>query len=185
MPPTSASRRSATRPVAAICGPPRGRALRRAPSDRTRRPRRCGRRCRERCRWLRGGWIPARSRSRPLRCRRSAAPFGQANPGGRENRAAKEIFERLGAALWVERAETELRRASPRPRRDRELTSAERRVAALVASGLKNREVASQLFTTEATVEKHLTSVYRKLGIRSRTELARRVADGSLSLDDE
>ena len=71
--------------------------------------------------------------------------------------AAKEIFERLGAALWVERAETELRRARPRPRRDRELTSAERRVAALVAAGLKNREVASQLCTTEATVEKHLT----------------------------
>ena len=99
--------------------------------------------------------------------------------------AAKEIFERLGAALWVERAETELRRANPRPRRDRELTSTERRVAALVASGLKNREVASRLFTTEATVEKHLTRVYRKLGVRSRTELARRVADGSLSLNDE
>jgi DNA-binding CsgD family transcriptional regulator len=98
--------------------------------------------------------------------------------------AAKEIFEQLGAALWVERAETELRRARPRPRRDRELTSAERRVAALVASGLKNREVAAQLFTTEATVEKHLTSVYRKLDVRSRTDLARRVADGSLSLHD-
>jgi DNA-binding NarL/FixJ family response regulator len=99
--------------------------------------------------------------------------------------AAKEVFARLGAALWVERAGTELRRANPRPRRDRELTSAERRVAALVASGLKNREVAAQLFTTEATVEKHLTSVYRKLGVRSRTELARRVANGSLSLNDE
>ena len=96
---------------------------------------------------------------------------------------AKEIFERLGAALWVERAETELRRASPRPRRDRELTSAERRVARRLRA--EESRGGPRLFTTEATVEKHLTSVYRKLGIRSRTELARRVADGSLSLDDE
>jgi DNA-binding NarL/FixJ family response regulator len=99
--------------------------------------------------------------------------------------AAKEIFTALGATLWIDRAETELRRASPRPRRDRELTSAERRVAALVASGKTNREVASQLFTSVKTVEAHLTRIYRKLGVRSRTELARRVADGSASLADE
>jgi DNA-binding CsgD family transcriptional regulator len=99
--------------------------------------------------------------------------------------AAREIFARLGASLWVDRAETELRRARPRPRRDSELTSAERRVAALVASGKANREVAAQLFTTVATVEAHLTRIYRKLGLRSRTELARRVADGSLSLADD
>jgi DNA-binding NarL/FixJ family response regulator len=89
----------------------------------------------------------------------------------------------MGAQLWLEHAQEELRRASPRPRRDRELTSAERRVAALVAQGLKNREVAAQLFTTVATVEAHLTRIYRKLGIRSRTQLARAVADGSLELD--
>ena len=97
-------------------------------------------------------------------------------------RSAIEILEELGAPLWLERAEEELRRASPRPRRDRELTDAERRVAALVAQGLKNREVAAQLFTTVATVEAHLTRIYRKLGIRSRTQLARAVADGSLDL---
>ena len=62
--------------------------------------------------------------------------------------SAIEILDELGAPLWVERAEDELRRASPRPRRDRELTSAERRVAALVAQGMTNREVAAQLFTT-------------------------------------
>jgi DNA-binding NarL/FixJ family response regulator len=98
--------------------------------------------------------------------------------------AAKEIFARVGAVLWIERAEAELRRARPRPRRDRDLTSAERRVAALAASGKTNREIAAQLFTTEGTVEKHLTRIYRKLGVRSRTELARRVADGSLLLND-
>jgi DNA-binding NarL/FixJ family response regulator len=99
--------------------------------------------------------------------------------------AAKAIFTDLGAAIWAAHAGKELRRASPRPRRDGELTNAERRVAALVASGKTNREVASQLFTTITTVEAHLTRIYRKLDLRSRTELARRVADGTVSLAEE
>jgi DNA-binding NarL/FixJ family response regulator len=99
--------------------------------------------------------------------------------------SATAIFAGLGAALWEQRAEKELRRARPRPRRDRELTNAERQVAALVAAGRTNREVAAQLFTTVATVEAHLTRIYRKLGLRSRTELARRVADGTVSLAEE
>jgi DNA-binding NarL/FixJ family response regulator len=78
-----------------------------------------------------------------------------------------------------------LRRANPRPRRDRELTTAERRVASLVAAGRTNREAAAQLFTTVATVEAHLTRIYRKVGLRSRTELARRVADGTLAIVDD
>ena len=98
-------------------------------------------------------------------------------------KASIDVLSELGAALWLERAEEELRRASPRPRRDRELTSAERKVAALVAEGYTNREVAAQLFTTIATVEAHLTRIYRKLGMRSRSELARAVAGGSLQLD--
>jgi DNA-binding NarL/FixJ family response regulator len=99
--------------------------------------------------------------------------------------AAKQVFAELGAPLWVARAEKELRRARPRLRRDRELTSAERGVAALVAAGRTNREVAAQLFTTVGTVEVHLTRIYRKLDVRSRTELARRVAEGTLDLADE
>jgi DNA-binding NarL/FixJ family response regulator len=98
---------------------------------------------------------------------------------------AKAIFDDLGARLWLARVETELRRARPRPRRDRELTNTERRVAVLVADGKTNREVAAQLFTTVATVEAHLTRIYRKAGVRSRTELARRMADGTLSLAEE
>jgi DNA-binding NarL/FixJ family response regulator len=100
-------------------------------------------------------------------------------------KSAIEILDELGAPLWREQAEHELRRASPRPRRDRELTSAERRVAALVAQGQTNREVAAQLFTTIRTVEAHLTRIYRKLGIRSRTQLARAIADGSLHLEED
>jgi DNA-binding NarL/FixJ family response regulator len=87
--------------------------------------------------------------------------------------------------LWAERAAAKLRRARPRPRRDGELTNAERQVAALVAAGNKNREVAARLYTTVATVEAHLTRIYRKLDIRSRTELTRQVADGTLSLSDD
>jgi DNA-binding NarL/FixJ family response regulator len=97
---------------------------------------------------------------------------------------AKGIFSELGAPLWLARVEKELRRASPRPRSDGELTSAERGVARLVAEGRTNREVSAQLYTTVGTVEVHLTRIYRKLGLRSRTELARRVADGALDLED-
>jgi DNA-binding CsgD family transcriptional regulator len=100
-------------------------------------------------------------------------------------RRAAEIFAGLGAIPWLERAEGELRRASPRPRRDRELTEAERRVAALVVEGRTNREVAAELFVTNATVEAHLTRIYRKLGVRSRTELARAVTEGVVRLEPE
>jgi DNA-binding CsgD family transcriptional regulator len=55
------------------------------------------------------------------------------------------------------------------------LTPAERRVAALVAKGQTNAEVAAALFLAERTVSSHLTRVYAKLGVRSRTELSRRL----------
>ena len=59
--------------------------------------------------------------------------------------------------------------------REEGLTAAERRVAALVAEGRTNREVAAALFLGERTVASHLTHIYAKLGVRSRTELARKV----------
>jgi DNA-binding CsgD family transcriptional regulator len=90
--------------------------------------------------------------------------------------AAAEIFTRLGAELWLEQTRAELSRANPRPRRDHELTHAEDRVAQLVATGRTNAEVAAQLYVTVATVEAHLTRIYRKLNVRSRVELAHRLA---------
>jgi DNA-binding CsgD family transcriptional regulator len=72
----------------------------------------------------------------------------------------------------VERARAELGRIGGRVRTG-ELSPAERRVAALVAEGRTNREVAAALFLSERTVESHLTRVYSKLHVRSRTELAR------------
>jgi DNA-binding CsgD family transcriptional regulator len=88
--------------------------------------------------------------------------------------AAFDGFEELGAATWVEKARGELGRIGGR-RREEGLTPAERRVAALVADGRTNREVAAALFVTERTVASHLSHVYAKLGVRSRTELARRL----------
>jgi DNA-binding CsgD family transcriptional regulator len=88
--------------------------------------------------------------------------------------AALADFEDLGAATWVERARGEMGRIGGRKRQDG-LTAAERRVAALVAAGRTNREVATQLFLAERTVAGHLTRIYAKLGVRSRSELARRL----------
>jgi DNA-binding CsgD family transcriptional regulator len=86
--------------------------------------------------------------------------------------AAADAFEEMGAAGWAEKARAELGRIGGRTREDG-LTAAERRVADLVAAGGTNREVAAELFLGERTVESHLSRVYAKLGVRSRTELAR------------
>ena len=86
-------------------------------------------------------------------------------------------FEELGARLWAERAREELGRIGGRAPSRRSLTEAERRIAALVAEGRTNREVAAALFLTEHSVETALTRVYRKLGIRSRRELGRALSN--------
>jgi ATP/maltotriose-dependent transcriptional regulator MalT len=80
-------------------------------------------------------------------------------------------FERIGASLWARRARDELRRISGRAPTAGALTPAEERVAALVAEGKTNAEVAAALFLSDRTVEGHLSRVYGKLGIRHRTEL--------------
>jgi DNA-binding NarL/FixJ family response regulator len=86
-------------------------------------------------------------------------------------------FDALGAAGWAARARSEQARvAGRRAATDRDaLTDAERRIAEHAAGGRTNREIAAALFVTERTVEANLTRVYRKLGVRSRTELARRL----------
>jgi DNA-binding CsgD family transcriptional regulator len=92
-------------------------------------------------------------------------------------------FTGMGAVLWEARAAEELERAAP-GRASGELTPAESRVAELVAEGMKNREIGQMLFMSVATVEAHLTRIYRKLGLRSRAELARLVAEGLLPPDE-
>ena len=88
-------------------------------------------------------------------------------------------FDTLGAPLWAEQTRDELARIGGRAPSRGELTEAELRISALVAAGQTNREVAAALFLTEHSVETALTRVYRKLGVRSRAELAHLLATKS------
>ncbi|MBA2742465.1 MAG: hypothetical protein H0U46_10690, partial [Actinobacteria bacterium] len=89
---------------------------------------------------------------------------------------ALALFEGVGAALWVRRAQGELARISGRAATPGALTPAEQRVASLVAEGKTNREVAAALYLSERTVEGNLSHVFGKLGVRSRVQLARALA---------
>jgi DNA-binding CsgD family transcriptional regulator len=90
---------------------------------------------------------------------------------------ARSIFGGLGASSWVAKVDQALGRITGRRPSMGELTDAELRVARLAAAGLRNREIAERLFMSVRTVEGHLSNIYPKLGIRSRTELAAYLAD--------
>ncbi|MHB1486951.1 MAG: LuxR C-terminal-related transcriptional regulator, partial [Acidimicrobiales bacterium] len=93
------------------------------------------------------------------------------------------LFDALGARSWAARARAEIERiGGRRPVGADELTAAEHRVATLAGSGLRNREIAEALFISEKTVDSTLSRVYRKLGVRSRTQLAVLI-DQRLDLD--
>ena len=82
----------------------------------------------------------------------------------------RHIFEHLGAPLWAAKTSRELAQLATRASAGG-LTETERRVAALVTQGHTNREVAAAMFVTENTVQTHLRHIFRKLSVRSRTEL--------------
>jgi DNA-binding CsgD family transcriptional regulator len=84
---------------------------------------------------------------------------------------ARTRFSAMGARSWLALVDAELGRVAPGRCRG-ELTPTEARIAGLVATGRRNREIAGELFVSVATVEAHLTRTYRKLGVRSRTELS-------------
>jgi DNA-binding CsgD family transcriptional regulator len=93
-------------------------------------------------------------------------------------REALELARACGADAIAVRAHDELTAAGARPRRDptesrSNLTASELRVARMAAEGMTNRQIAQALFLTENTIETHLRSVFRKLQIRSRSQLAR------------
>jgi DNA-binding NarL/FixJ family response regulator len=102
--------------------------------------------------WLRGG--------QPARARASA-------------RAARVIFTDASSASWTAAADELLGRANAPVDAGglTALTGTESRIAALVATGRSNREIAAEMFISVSTVEAHLTRIYRKLGLRRRTEL--------------
>ncbi len=119
--------------------------------------------------------------SMPFEQARTLLALGATRRRARMKRPAREaleqalaIFEELGARLWAEKARAELariggRRAPP----SGELTPTERRIAALAAEGRSNKEIAAALFVTPKTVGTQLSRIYRKVGVHSRTELAR------------
>ena len=94
---------------------------------------------------------------------------------------ARTIFDRLGTATWVERAESELGRVAVR-RAQSALTTTERQIAELAASGLSNPEIARQMFVSRKTVESNLARVYRKLDISSRAQLERALGGEGASI---
>ena len=92
-------------------------------------------------------------------------------------RSAVELFERLGAQPWADQARVELAATGETARRRDsstldDLTPQELQIAHLLAAGKTTREAAAAVFLSPKTVEYHLRHVYRKLGIRSREELA-------------
>src|SRR6185503_9535449 len=98
----------------------------------------------------------------------------------KELRVAHDLFSEFGMEAFAERARVELQATGERARKRTvetldQLTPQETQVARLAASGNTNREIAAQLFISPSTVEYHLRKVFRKLEVKSRTQLARRV----------
>jgi DNA-binding CsgD family transcriptional regulator len=118
----------------------------------------------------------------PFERGRTLLAAGHVRRRARQKRAARETieealrtFDQLGARLWADQAREELTRISGRRPASGELTATEIELAALAAGGLANKEIAAALHMSVHTVEGHLTRIYRKLDIRSRTGLASRL----------
>ncbi|MBJ7339291.1 MAG: AAA family ATPase [Mycolicibacterium sp.] len=106
---------------------------------------------------------------RRLRLKQAAADtFGE----------ALREFERMGAPLWADKVRDELERTKVATPQKATLTPTEQRIAELATSGMTNRDIASTLFISLKTVEANLTQIYRKLGIRSRAQLAVKLKSG-------
>jgi ATP/maltotriose-dependent transcriptional regulator MalT len=117
----------------------------------------------------------------PFELARSLLVAGQIQRRAKQKRPARSsleqaraIFAELGAPLWRGRTDGELARIGGRPTAPFELTATEEQIARLAAEGRTNREIADALFVSASTVHSALKRVYLKLGVRSRTELARR-----------
>lgn len=108
---------------------------------------------------------------------------GQRSDARRHLEQARSIFAQVGAEPRVEHTAAELGAAgiTAAPRREPihvRLTPAELRVALQVAEGLSNQEVATRLFISPKTIEVHLGHIYDKLGVRSRTGMAKLINSG-------
>jgi DNA-binding CsgD family transcriptional regulator len=118
----------------------------------------------------------------PFERARTQLVLGQLHRRQRQRNAASTVlrealgaFDALNTPLWADRVRAELARTDVNAGPAKLLTPGERQVAELVASGMATRNVAAALFISPKTVEVHLTRIYRKLGVRTRTELVRRI----------
>ena len=98
----------------------------------------------------------------------------------KELRIAHEMFTDFGMEAFAERARVELEATGEHARTRTvetlgDLTPQESQISRLVAQGHTNREIAAQLFISPSTVEYHLRKVFRKLGVKTRTQLANRM----------
>ena len=113
---------------------------------------------------------------------------GQRRAAAERLSAARERLAGLRARPYVERCEQELAACGLAPAKRSEfdpsrLTAQELAVARLVAVGMSNRQVASELFISIKTVQFHLTHIYAKLGVGSRAELAAQFRDNETTDD--
>ena len=92
---------------------------------------------------------------------------------------ARALFEELGSDGWAAKADAEAKRIGGRAASAVDMTPTEEQVAALVAEGFSNREVAERLYLSIKTVEANLSRIYRKLDVRSRTQLAQKLRQAS------
>jgi DNA-binding CsgD family transcriptional regulator len=123
----------------------------------------------------------------PVMAARAWLTFGEVlRRGGERGRAraalarADHLFHTAGAGSWYPRVAAELRACGVAGQDVAAgLTPQEDRIARLAATGARNREIAQRLHLSEKTVESHLASAFRKLGTRSRTELAARFVSGT------
>jgi len=121
----------------------------------------------------------------PFERARTLLHLGAAQRRAKHKRAARatltdalQDFDAMDGAPWRDLAAGELARIGGRQRAEPGLTPTESRIVALVAEGHTNKEIAAALYLSPKTVESNLRTVFRKLGVRSRTALARHVIDG-------
>jgi DNA-binding CsgD family transcriptional regulator len=125
----------------------------------------------------------------PLERARTLLVLGQLRRRRKERREARLSleealvgFEQVGASHWMARARAELARVPVR-RASSDLTPTEETIANLAATGLTNKAIAERIFVSPKTVESNLARIYRKLGIHSRAELGRAMAERERTLE--
>jgi DNA-binding CsgD family transcriptional regulator len=134
--------------------------------------------------WLERSQETLRALPHPFELSRTSLVAGEIERRMKQKSSARELlnasvagFDRIGARVWAAKARRALTRIGGRPPAPSDLSPSEEQVALLVADGRSNREVAASLFVSVHTVEANLKRIYRKLGVRSRVQLARKVGE--------